>query len=145
MARSPETILQFADGEYLFRLNLKQVEELQEKCDAGPSEVLRRLMSDTWRVADVRETIRLGLIGGGLAPAAALTMVRRYVDDCALAPNVIVAIVVMQSRLYPFEDEPLGKAAPAAASAEPTPAETDASPSPTFTASAPPSDSAPAR
>jgi hypothetical protein len=132
MARAPEVALAFGDGagdqdegQYLFRLNLKQVEELQEKCDAGPPAIMQRLMSHTWLLADIRETLRLGLIGGGLEPAKALKLVQRYVDEEAYAPNALLAIAVLQSRLFPFEDDPPGKA-PAAG----TPVQTDGSTSP---------------
>lgn len=132
MARAPEIALAFGDGagdqeegQYLFRLNLKQVEELQEKCDAGPPAIMQRLLSNTWRVADIRETLRLGLIGGGLEPAKALKLVQRYVDDEAFAPNALLAISVLQSRLFPFEDDPPGKALAAG-----THAQTGASTSP---------------
>lgn len=58
-------VLPFGDGVYAFRLPFGPlVEELQEKTDAGPLEVYRRLVSGTWRRADVVETIRLGLLGG---------------------------------------------------------------------------------
>lgn len=56
--------LPFADGVYAFRLGFGQVVELQTLTDAGPLEIYRRLLSGEWRFADVRETIRLGLIGG---------------------------------------------------------------------------------
>lgn len=110
MARKPETELVFGDGAYLFRLKLKQIEELQAKCDAGPPEIMRRLMTNTWRIHDVREVIRLGLIGGGATPPRALELVKQYVDDEPIAPNVLIALSVMQARLFPFEDEPLGDA-----------------------------------
>lgn len=56
--------LPFADGVYAFRLGFGQVVELQTLTDAGPLEIYRRLLSGEWRFADVREVIRLALIGG---------------------------------------------------------------------------------
>lgn len=144
MARAPQVTLIFGDDEYPFRLNIKQVEELQEKCDAGPSQIMRRLMQDEWRVADVREPIRLGLIGGGMDAEKALRLTRRYVDDSPFAPLVLTALAILQARLYPFEDEPVGKAEPAAAQSEPTPAMMNESTSPASTGSAPSWDSLPA-
>ena len=59
-----KVVLPFADGVYAFRLGFGQVVELQTLTDAGPLEIYRRLLSGEWRFGDVRETIRLALIGG---------------------------------------------------------------------------------
>lgn len=135
MARQPEIFLAFADGKgggedgkYKFRLNLKQIEELQACCDAGPPVILDRLMRNAWNIEDIRDTIRLGLVGGGLDPSKAVDLVRRYVDDCAYGPNVLVATFTLQARLFPFEDEPLKKSPDAeTATATTTTAETASS------------------
>lgn len=58
-------LLPFADGVYAFALIWGQLQELQEKTDAGPLELYNRVLGGTWRYADVRETIRLALLGGG--------------------------------------------------------------------------------
>ena len=71
--------LAWGDGEHRFALPLAQLEELQEKCDAGPLVVFGRLTAGTWLTGDVYQTLRLGLIGGGMAPVAALALCRRYV------------------------------------------------------------------
>jgi hypothetical protein len=114
MSRHGDVTLAWADGEYTFRLAIAQLRELQEKCDAGPLELYRRMFSGKWRLDDVRETIRLGLIGGGqVPPAAALKLVIRYVDDRPLMESVDVARVVLGVILLPIEDDPLKKADPA--------------------------------
>lgn len=100
----PRIVLSFGDGVYAFALYGAQLEELQEKTDAGPMELYRRLLGGTWRAEDARETIRLGLIGGGegwvgavlgedgepeggrpieVTPQAALRLVHRYVNTYA--------------------------------------------------------------
>jgi hypothetical protein len=102
-----EVLLEFGDGEYLFRLGLKQIAELQEKCGSGlgvifarvirgrieisPSKTLGVPTHGEWKYEDLRETIRLGLIGGGAGTVAdrevkvtamlAKTLVERYIDD----------------------------------------------------------------
>lgn len=60
-----EVWLEFADGEYLFKLKLPQLAELQEKCSAGIGTIYMRVTLGDYRVEDLVETIRLGLIGGG--------------------------------------------------------------------------------
>lgn len=131
MSRSADVTLAWADGEYKFRLAIGQLRELQEKCSAGPQTILTRLATGAWMLDDVREAIRLGLIGGGLKPAEALTLVQRYVDDRPLAENVATAQAVVLVAVFGAPDEPLpGKAAAAKAEA------TESSPSPPSTGSA---------
>ena len=58
--------LAFGDGEHAFNIaRIGQVLELQDKCNAGVATILGRLRRQEWYFADIRETIRLGLIGGG--------------------------------------------------------------------------------
>ena len=100
MSRLGQITLEWADGDYTFALKIKQLIELQELCDAGPPYILTRLQSGTWRVNDVRETIRIGLIGGGMASHEALKMVKRHVDDEPLAYNALVAQAVISAALF---------------------------------------------
>lgn len=114
MSRSASVTLEWADGEYPFRLGIKQIEELQEKTDCGPYFLLSRLLNGTWKVHDARETIRLGLIGGGMAPDKAITLVKRYVDDRPLLESVKPASAILSAACIgaPDGEEPgKGKAA----------------------------------
>jgi hypothetical protein len=77
--------LEFADGEYEFRITLQGINEIQKKCDAGIGAVWARLASARldyigeqvgvpnnaitgetakFRIEDIIEPIRQGLIGG---------------------------------------------------------------------------------
>ncbi|KGM34994.1 gene transfer agent family protein [Inquilinus limosus] len=83
---SAEVELSWADGTYLFALKLKQIEELQRLCNAGLGEIAQRLLVERrWRVGDIVETIRLGLIGGGLPAVRARELVDTYLDGRPLA------------------------------------------------------------
>lgn len=81
MARKTSIELDWADGTYLFHLDIPRLKELQERCDAGPPEVLKRLVEGRARVEDAQETVRLGLIGGGLPAPQAAKLVRLYAGD----------------------------------------------------------------
>lgn len=95
--------LKFADGEYHFALLLPQIFELERNCGGTDAEGFRRGKSifqiyeeisaglglgidDTpvfigggkANAKDIRETIRLGLIGGGLSPIDAKQLVDDY-------------------------------------------------------------------
>lgn len=109
MSRTAKITLVWGDGEHLFRLRIGELIELQEKCDAGPAFILERLATSRWKVEDVRETIRLGLIGGGLDPLKALTLVKRYVDERPLQENINHAYAIVASAIVGAEDEMLGK------------------------------------
>jgi hypothetical protein len=99
----------FADGEYDFRLAWGQLVELQEKCDAGPLFILNRLNSGEWRIEDISNVIRLGLIGGGLKPSEARTLTVRYVEERPLLENHMLAVVVLQAALMGSPEEPVGE------------------------------------
>jgi hypothetical protein len=111
MTRSAKVTLDWADGEYSFRLGIKEIEELQEKTGCGPFFLLNRLVDGSWKVQDIRETIRLGLIGGGMEPVKALPLVRNYVDGRPLLESVKFAQLILSAALAGAPDgERPGKA-----------------------------------
>lgn len=126
MSRDASISVAWGDGEHRFRLAIGQLRELQEKADAGPAEILDRLSSGRWRINDVRETVRLGLIGGGMSPPEAHKLTVRYVDDRPWLESVPIAQAVLMAALIGVPEEPVGKEAAAEAETEAT----DASPSP---------------
>lgn len=123
MSRSARFTGVFGDGKHDFQLNIGELEELQEKCDAGPEEIWNRVLTGGWRVADIREPIRLGLKGAGMDPMKALVLVERYASSGNLSPlkplvaNIIGAALVGA----PDEDPPPGK--PKRGRKTPSPAE----------------------
>ncbi|AXQ93205.1 gene transfer agent family protein [Cereibacter azotoformans] len=137
MSRSAEITLDWADGTYLFALKWGQLGELQEKCDAGPYVVLGRLADGSWKVGDISDTIRLGLIGGGMAPAAALKKVRAYVEDRPPFENLQHAQAILSAALLGAPEERTGK--PRAGGRRATRSRAERSASPESTAPEPPS------
>jgi len=109
MSRDASVSLDFADGTYTFRLAWGELEELQEKCDAGPYVVLERLHNRSWRIKDISETIRLGLVGGGLEPTKALTLIRRYVTDRPPLENLTLSQAVLSAGLVGAPEEKVGE------------------------------------
>ena len=100
----------WADGHYTFALPVKQLEELQEKCDAGPRWIRLCLENKAEKaVAYYRETIRLGLIGGGLDPVKARNLVLRYAD-AQPAKAVLLAQAILSTWELGVPDEALKKA-----------------------------------
>ncbi len=74
---------------------------------------LLRGIGGDWRVEDVRETIRLGLIGAGMTPTDAFVAVSRYVDQTEKYPlidNVGIAAGILHHALTAPVGEDPGKA-----------------------------------
>lgn len=118
MARDASLELDWADGTFAFRLAWGELEKLQEACDAGPYVVYNRLVDGTWRVGDIVNVVRLGLIGGGMAPVDALKKVREYVEKRPPMENLVIAQAVLSAAIVGAPDEDAGKKAEAASPAE---------------------------
>lgn len=121
MSRSGAVDLSWGDGEHSFRLPIKQLQELEEKCGAGTFEIYGRLSptkdvfgnvaaAPAWRVADLYHTIRLGLVGGGMPAHEAVKLVDRYFDEWPKIETAIVCAGILGESLSGHEAEPVGKA-----------------------------------
>lgn len=112
----PVTIA-WGGGEDAFWLAIKDMMVLEQELDMGLMQMLRALETDGWRAQLVREIVRVGLIGGGMAPAVALQKVKDWVDDRPLAPNVLLAHAIVGRAIFGRDYAPI-MGAPPAASAE---------------------------
>lgn len=99
----------WADDEHRFKTGLKEWREIQDKCGCGLIEILDRLSTRKWKIDDIREPIRIALIGGGKTPTDALLLVRRYVDERPLQESVQVAFAVLAAAIVGVPDDPVGK------------------------------------
>lgn len=73
---------------------------------------LLRSIGGDWRFDDIRETIRLGLIGGGMTPTDAFVAISRYVDQTEKYPpvdNIGTAAAILFHALAGPQDDPVGK------------------------------------
>lgn len=107
--RDARVTFDWADGTHSFRLAWGQLGELQEKCDAGPYVVLQRLHSGAWRIEDISNIIRLGLIGASMEPVAALKLVRAYVEARPPMENLVPAQVILSAALMGAPEEKVGE------------------------------------
>lgn len=145
----------FAGEERTFMVRIRELRRIETACDAGVGEIARRLAGCTqtlraypeaalWEqaliglgnlhVADVRETIREGLIGGGMAAPEADRLVKREIDDrgmlalvqyAPLALGVLLAGVSMPADAAPpggadAGEPPAAETPPSSTSDEPT-------------------------
>ena len=108
-----------------FRLGIGEWRKVQEQCDAGPAELLARMappfealrrgvrsadlissgLLGRWRMDDIRAPIFHGLVGGGLAPNDAMSIVREWVDQRPKLEALSVAYQVVLASLTGTEDE----------------------------------------
>lgn len=109
MSRSSAIDLDWGDGTHRFALRWGELAELQEKTDAGPYVVLQRLHTGSWRVEDVSNVIRLGLVGGGMTPPEAMKKVRFYVEQRPPLESVPYAVAILSASLLGAPDEPPGE------------------------------------
>lgn len=101
-------------GEHDFALDLGNLRAIQKYCDAGPHEILLRLNEKRWRVDDLFEVIRQGLIGGGLPSGDASRLVTAMMTRHPLIGFVVTAQAILAASLVGDEDDPVGEAEGAA-------------------------------
>ena len=101
--------LNWPGGEHVFALRIGELRALQQKCDAGPEQVLMRLRDFSYRVDDVVQPLRLGLIGGGMDDGTAHKTVVSAIDASPFAAFRIPAYAVLMAALYGVEDDQPGK------------------------------------
>lgn len=130
MSRDASVEFVWGEGETKFALRIGELRDLEKKRDnTGAIEILRRLEEGTYLVDDVRETIRIGLIGGGKTPSEAHRLTVRYFDELPdLMFNAVCARAILLASVTGDPNDPKRKAA----EAETKPVETD-SPSPPTT------------
>lgn len=133
MRLSAEVELTWGPGVYTFGLKAKQIEELERVCKEGIGRICMRAFAMDYTYAMLRETIRLGLIGGGTAPVTAAELVSTYVDgqpiDAVKDPSspLKTATAILKAVHFGWEDLPeatAGEPHPQKGTDEPTSAST---------------------
>ncbi len=105
-----EIELTWGDGPHKFNIaKIKSVLELEEKCEAGIAEIFQRIRSDRWHINDVRETLRISLIGGGMTPDKALSLINRYCDDRPWAESLQPAMLIIMAAMVGVPGDEVGK------------------------------------
>jgi hypothetical protein len=102
--------LPFGDKDHTFRLGLSEIEELETACDMSVFLLHSAATAPLpfARLKHLSETIRLGLIGGGMAPVAALILVKRYVDERPLHESVAIAGAILRAAIERVHTSDLG-------------------------------------
>lgn len=96
----------FAGRERTFQLRFGEAAELERLCgNSGIGLIAQRLLTMSYFVADVRETVRLGLRGGGLSDPEATALVMSAVDDVPLAEHGDLAARIVDAFINGLPDE----------------------------------------
>lgn len=96
----------WAGGEHVFAFRMGDLRALQNKVNRGPEEILMRLANRTWFVDEAIETVRIGLIGGGMDRDEARRLIDLVADGHPLVEFRLTAFEVLSRALYPQESEP---------------------------------------
>lgn len=106
--------LNWRGGEHSFALRIGELQALQDATGDGPGASLHRLylsmqatpMLGGWKIADVIDTVRLGLIGGGMERMDAAKLVRETVERAGITALVDTACNILLDALEEKDPEP---------------------------------------
>lgn len=105
--------LPFGDGLKKFRLAIGQWRVLEEKRKLGPKRLYDRVRSGDWFVEDLYQTIRLGLIGGGMSEPQALDLTETFFGAWLANRGLLgaegICVLVMGVSLVGMDGDPVGK------------------------------------
>lgn len=105
------------EGRYEFRLGIGELEQLEEQRlrtlarfglptgEASLERVLLRLGDGQLILDEVRQVLRLGLVGAGMAKEEALSLVERHVVPPDLKAGASKAFLVLSAALYGVADD----------------------------------------
>ena len=88
----------FGDGEHTFALTDDMIAELERLADLGIGALYLRAVNMQFKLADLIEVIRLGLIGGGPTPERAAQLVDAYARNTPIDALYPLALDVLDAR-----------------------------------------------
>lgn len=87
----------FGDGTYTFRLTGAMIVELESKVASGIGALFQRAVSRSFKHADLTETIRCALIGGGTSPTEAARLVSIYAVERPLGEVLDIVLGILDA------------------------------------------------
>lgn len=97
------TVAFFGDAEHPFALTKWAIDELEKLTGVGIGALTLRVPTGDFRHIEIVETIRLALIGAGMAPQTAAHMVDTYARPRPLAETFPLAVRILH-RLWSGKD-----------------------------------------
>lgn len=95
----------FAGRDRRFCLRLGEVAELERLCNAGIGSIALHIATHQFSQAEIRETVRLGLQGGGLTEPEATALTMSAFDGRPLAEHIELAAKIVEAYLNGIPDE----------------------------------------
>ena len=86
----------FGDAEHTFQLTAPLIQELEKSCGAGIGALSHRVFARQFTQADITETIRLALIGGGTTPKRAAELIAAYAADRPISETHPLAAKILE-------------------------------------------------
>lgn len=118
MSRDGSCEVPFNGKKTFFRLAWRELMKIQEACDAGPYVVLDRLLTGRWKLQDISEVIKWGLIGAGVDTQTALDLVASEVEKRPPLESLVIAQRVLGAGVVGTPEEDVGKKSAAASPEE---------------------------
>ncbi len=95
----------FAGRERQFCLRLGEVAELERLCNAGIGKIAIDIATHQFSQAEIRETVRLGLQGGGSSEPEATALTMTSFDGHPLAEHIELAAKIVEAYLNGIPEE----------------------------------------
>jgi hypothetical protein len=99
MPEAPSFRTFFGDQDRTFRLTPDMIVELERKTGRGIGGMCRDLFAGDFRHAEVLETIRLALIGGGETPQVAASLVATYAAPRPVMEPYALAVSILETTM----------------------------------------------
>jgi Phage tail tube protein, GTA-gp10 len=99
-SKAPTLKTFFGDAERDFTLTPTLIVELERVTGAGIGALAKRLFAGQFKHADMLETIRLALIGGGETPQVAASLVLVYAAERPINEVLPVAVAILETAFF---------------------------------------------
>ncbi|WP_127595949.1 gene transfer agent family protein [Nitratireductor alexandrii] len=90
----------FGDGERPFALPLNETRQLERATGHGIGRLCKIVFAREFAIADLTETIRWALIGGGASPKEAADLIAAYADNRPIAELLTVVVPILESAFF---------------------------------------------
>ena len=100
----------FGDGQYAFKLTTPMILELERTTGTGIGGLCKRLFNSDFKLLEITEVIRLGLIGAGEKPETAKALVNAYLSNQPLGTAYPLAVTILEALMFGVDPLTIKKA-----------------------------------
>ncbi len=98
----------FGDGNYDFQFGWPEALEWEAKYSRSLFGTFNRMHREgIYLIGDIKEIIRLALVGGGAKPVEALRLVDRYVEKRPLSENMALSLMILEAAFFGTDTPPV--------------------------------------